>query len=286
MVVGFRSGLGPLRGALGLGIFIVMANAVALPTALSPGAAPGSALDYAESTRFLKVPLAISREGKVVYKKHLWKSDTDPDGTELLNATKIEARAAILKNKDGSVEALISYALKANSKGEKSALEEGRALYFDQGRLAAVTVCDQVKAASELGRVCVTATAKLCGDLRTGQGVDARTLARAENYETRTLSSLLTLRGSDHQLDNLLKSGNRLGMKSGLQTTRGQLMILARQVAKELGKPVSGDAEPSELRTADAKKIAERAKEDDRNARAVLEHTLPVLKASCTDARF
>ena len=263
----------------------VLAMGMALSSSSAVAASPG--LDYAESSRFIKLPLALSRDGKLNYKTENWKSETDPDGTDLLTAKKLRARAAVLKNKSGKVEALVSYVMKPETMNTKSDLEEGQALYFDgDGHLAAVTVCDEVKAARDLGRVCVTATPKLCGDLRSGKGVDPETLQRAESFETRTLASLLTLRGSDHQLDNLLKTGNRLGLKSSLQTTRGQLITLARQVAKELGRPAPEAAEANEADKADAVKIAARAKDDEKNARAVLEHTLPVLKSSCTDARF
>lgn len=240
-------------------LFLSISNAQAAP----------NPLDYAEASRFLKVPLQLTREGKASFQKNLWDHELDSDGTELLSARKRKARAAIMKDKDGKTEALISYAL--NQKG-KSERESSSALFFERGKLAAVTICEETEKSRDLGRVCVTATQGLCTDLRTGNGIDPKNLEQLEKYETRALASILTLRGPDHQIDNMIKTGNKMGLKSSLQTTRGQLITLARQIAKELGIK-SSDSSPLKSK-------------DEEVARAVLEFTLPLLKSSCTDARF
>jgi len=238
-----------------LALFLMAANTHA---ARSP-------LDYAEASRFLKVPLQLTREGHLSFQKTQWERVLDSDGTELLSARKQKARAALMKDKDGKPEALISY--KLNQKG-KTERESSNALFFERGRLSAVTTCEEFEKARDLGRICVTATPALCTDLRNGNGIDPKSLEDTEKYETRALASILTLRGPDHQLDNMIATGNKLGLKSSLQTTRGQILALARQVAKELGMKSS---EPSK---------------DDKNARVVLEFTLPLLKSACENARF
>lgn len=236
-------------------LFFITSNSHA---ALSP-------LDYAEASRFLKVPLQLTREGQLSFQKTQWERVFDSDGTELLSAKKEKARAALMRDKDGKPEALISYKLTQKGKSER---ESSNALFFESGKLTAVTTCEQIEKARDLGRVCVTATPALCTDLRAGKGIDTQSLEQTEKYETRALASILTLRGPDHQLDNMIATGNKLGLKSSLQTTRGQILALARQVATELG--IKG---------------SEQSKEDG-NARAVLEFTLPLLKSSCENARF
>jgi hypothetical protein len=41
--------------------------------------------------------------------------------------------------------------------------------------------------------------------------------------EVRAIATILAMRGPEHQLDNLAKHGNRLGLNNPLQTTKGKL---------------------------------------------------------------
>lgn len=244
-------------------------------------AALSAPLDFESSLKLIQFPSspAIDSHGKVKLADPRWKTEHDHEGTAILTAKSGDARLAILheSGKD-AVEGLVSYRLKARAKHTKSSDEISSGLFFKNGKLVAHCSCEDHSATQKKmpGRICVTATEKLCQSLRTGFNIAPETLTEVDTFETRALASILTLRGSDHQLDNVINSGNRLGLKSALQTTKGQLIALARQVAKELGQPVA--ATPPEL--------GARAKADEEMARTVLEKSLPRLKKACEDARF
>jgi hypothetical protein len=252
-------------------------------------------VDYFMASRFIHMPapLALTPQGKVQADTRQWKTETDVDGTDLLTAKKGEARAAAM-NTNGAVESLITYELKPV---EKTKSENSLGLFFavdgkDKGHLSAVVTCEDSGAKDDIGRICVTATPRLCSDLRTGKGVDPQNLKEMEAFEMRALAAILTLRGAEHQLDNMVHAGNRLGLRTSLQTTKGQLITLAKQVAKELGKSSTEvaalipDAEPAPTDPAEIKKLADRAKADDAIAQKVLEKTLPRLKSNCQIAGF
>lgn len=242
----------------------------AVMTILTLASPASAAVDYRDAGRFVHAPLEIEQNGKTYrLKSTTWKHERDTEGTDILSDQK-QAKVAVLKTGDGVIESVISYRL---DRKEKASLENSSALFFGDGHLKALTQCEERAEFEKVGRVCITATPKLCRDLRTGQGVNPDDLAGLESFETRALASILTLRGSDHQLDNMVKSGNRLGLKSGLQTTKGQLIALSRQVARELGKPVpeNGPRKPEE---------------SNEMARTVLEAMLPKLKTACIDAKF
>jgi hypothetical protein len=232
----------------------------------------------------LPAPLSLDAQGKLTVSKHDWKLEKDKEGTDLLSSAKANARAAVLHSSDGKPEALVSYLLSNAKKDAPDKPESSNGFFFKAGQLAAITTCEDSGEKDSLGRICVTATNKLCSNLRNGVGLDIETLTELDAYEMRALAAILTLRGSDHQLDNVLRSGNRLGLKTALQTTKGQLLALAKQLAKELGRAV-----PEPASTGDANedaKISERAKADSLVARSVLEKSLPRLKQSCADAAF
>ena len=263
--------------------------AAASAAATAPPSAPGSepeAVGYPDIVKLahLPAPLSLDERGKLGAASGDWKIEHDKEGTDVLTAAKANARAAVLHSADGKPEALVSYQLSPAKKGAADKPESSNGFFFKEGRLAALTTCEDSGEKDSLGRICVTATSKLCSNLRNGVGLDVPTLSELDAYEMRALASILTLRGSDHQLDNVLRSGNRLGLKTSLQTTKGQLLALAKQLAKELGRAV-----PESPSTGDAiedAKISERAKADSVIARTVLEKSLPRLKQSCADARF
>lgn len=239
-----------LKHSWGSFLFATYLIIIAAP---STGYVSAPALDYAEASRFLSAPLQLTREGHVSFQKSQWSLEHDQDGTELFQARKIKAQAARLKGKDGKTEALISYVLKPK---KKSSIESSSALFFENGRLAVLTLCEELSQPPKIGRVCITANADVCASLRSEKDVSQESFKKIEAYETRALASILTLRGSDHQLDNMLATGNRLGLKNPLQTTKGQLRALSSR------------------------------SETDKAAKQVLAHTLPKLKKSCKEARF
>lgn len=248
----------------------------------------------------LPIPLSIDRKGALSFDKAKWKVQRDDDGTELLTLKdKSEAKAAILKGKDGAVESVTTYALKndAKEKEVKALPEDAATVFFKEGTLAAFTQCTDEGKKGEMGRICVTATLKLCQQLKAGAEVNGETIKEMDLFEMRALALLLTLRGSDHQLDNMLRSGNRLGLKSGLQTTKGQLLALAKQIAKETAPktnreiakaPADAPAQsPRLVAQNDGKTATDKDSTDEvARTREVLEKTLPRLKEACVDTGF
>lgn len=251
----------------------------------------------------LPSPLRFSAGGRIEADHKAWKTANDSDGTLLLTSTTGESRAAIMKTADGAPESVTAYTLKtlrtAAAKAKDSAQPETSiGLFFAHGALAALVTCEDSGQKDDIGRICVTATRSLCQDLRAGKGIDPQNLKEMDGFEMRALASILTLRGSEHQLDNVLRSGNRLGLKTALQTTKGQLMTLAKQVAKELGErgglgevgglaaPPAADSTSAAHDPTEARKITERAKADEAIAKSVLEKALPRLKDNCQNAKF
>ncbi len=269
-----RDGMGSL--------FLALIALIGFMPALASAATHG---DYAMIGSLAKLPrpIRIDDSGlKLVADAKNWHREKDEDGTDLLNLkSSPETRvAAIRKTQGGAIEALVAYSLAKTKDKSEAGPESSSGLFFGAGgKLTAFTACEDEGAKSSVGRVCVTATPKLCEGLRKNEGLTIAILREAEIFEMRTLASLLTLRGSDHQLDNVVRFGNRLGLKSALQTTRGQLLALAAQIAKETGKaPASPPPATPEL--------AEKAKKSNALTKNVLEKSLPRLKQACVDTRF
>lgn len=258
----------------------------------TPGAQGKSG--FKEAVQLLPLPASfvIDETGNVKPDKKNWLAEKEEDGTELftLKAKKSadsSVRAAALKGKDGKLESLTAYKL-TDVKKSSSKEEDASTVFFESSKLAALTSCEDREASGAPGRICVTATTKLCSALQNGTGVTAEILKEMDAYEMRALAIVLTLRGSDHQLDNVVKTGNRLGLKSALQTTKGQLMAIARQVQKEIKKTdravASTEAGKAGAVTEQSAKDASAA--DQSIMRKVLERSLPRLKQACTDGGF
>lgn len=242
---------------------------LAATMALTPSRAPASVSltlnDYGFTSKLVSLPahLQVNVAGLSEYDKKAWSIEKQDDGTELYRLKKKpEARAAIMRDKKGDLESMTAYKL---SGGE----ETSGAMMFEKGSLRAFTSCETQE---PVGRVCVTATPDLCHALKAGN-VHPEEMKQTETYEMRALAILLTLRGTDHQLDNMVKSGNRLGLKTALQTTKGQLLALSKVVERESRKTAS--VAPAAAQTA-----------DDKLAQTVLEKSLPRLKQACLDTRF
>jgi hypothetical protein len=261
-------------------------GSLAWGTATTPADSPTSAqkpgsYDARIANQLLRLPhkLELKSDGKLKADQKHWTLEKDPDGTDLYTAKgAASSRVAAIKSNEGKLELLTSFVLKdaAKSPGE-SQPEESSSFFFTQGKLTAYTSCEDTGAKASVGRVCVTATPKLCQSLRNGGGLDAETLQETESFEMRSLATLLTLRGSDHQLDNVLRSGNRLGLKTALQTTKGQLVTLAKQIETEQAAAKA----PASASTSDKTQI-----EQNLLAKSVLEKSLPRLKQACLDTKF
>lgn len=237
-----------------------------------------SAPDYSLATKLLQpaLELSIDAKGAVKADPANWKLERENDGTVLYTAKKgSESRVAEMRTKAGDLESLTSYALKTNGKDKNQKSELASSVFFKGGEITAFTSCKDQGDKNSVGRVCVTATENLCQTLKKGEPLNGEVLKEIDSYEMRSLALILTLRGPDHQLDNMVRSGNRLGLNSALQTTKGQLITLAKQVA----------AEAQALRDP-AAKGKNTSKQNPTVAKAVLEESMPRLKKACVDTGF
>ena len=252
--------------ALSLGLSSVVATSL-----LASQAKAASENDFAKATDLIHLPLPykLSASGKLEADSSKWKVEHDSEGTDLLTSKSgDETRMAAMNSTDGVIESLTSYTLK-NTKSIKS--ESATTVFFDKGKMTAFTSCEDTGVKDSLGRVCVTATPLLCRSLKKGDGVEVETLKQVDLFEMRSLAAILTLRGPDHQLENVVKSGNRLGLKSALQTTKGQIYALVKQLSKE------SDKKPHDLAVETS---------ESKLAQSVLEKSLPRLKVACSSTKF
>lgn len=223
--------------------------------------------DYALTAKLLVTParLEINSSGLSEFDKSAWSIEKQDDGTELYTfKKKPEARAAVMRAGDGTLESITTY--KTAGKTETAA-----SMTFEKGVARSFTSCEDA-GGKDFGRVCVTATRELCGALKAGT-LQAEQLKETDTAEMRALAILLTLRGADHQLDNMVRSGNRLGLKTALQTTKGQILAMAKEVAIEQHLTSRAPA-------------GTKASVDEALAQTVLEKSLPRLKQACTDTHF
>ena len=260
---------------------------------LSLSALAGESPDFTTANKLVHLPqpLSFTSRGTIDTDSSKWSKNKDEEGTDLYTAkTGDETKAAAMKNSDGALEAFMSYTLKkesADQEAKKPGTETSSAVFFSNGLLTAFTSCQDDTDKPPIGRICITATTKLCQGLRSGEGVTPEALTEVESFETRALAGILTLRGSDHQLENVVKSGNRLGLKSGLQTTKGQLMALARQVETELtpAKASTKSADTKSHAPASAEQVKQAVASvtaENALAKRVVEKTFPRLKESCS----
>ena len=257
---------------------------------LSLTARAGERPDFTTANKLVHLPqpLSFTSRGTIEIDSAKWSKEKDEEGTDLYTVKMgDETKAAAMKTSDGALEAFMSYTLKkdpADKAAKKPGEENSSAVFFSKGRLTAFTSCEDDNEKDPIGRICITATEKLCQGLRSGEGVTPDALTEVESFETRALAGILTLRGADHQLENVVKSGNRLGLKSGLQTTKGQLMALARQVETELtnGKPTPDSKSHKPASAEQVKKAVAVVTAENLLAKRVVEKTFPRLKESCS----
>lgn len=257
---------------------------IGLP-ALAQGAE--SPQDYGKLATIVKLPapVSITDDGSLKADASKWKIEKEADGTELLTSKKnSDVRIAAIKSKDG-LESFTYYSLQSAPKSSSVKPEESGSLLFQKGKLTSYTACEDTAAKDSIGRVCVTATPKLCQTLKKAEAVGPEIMKEMDVAEMRSLAIILTLRGPDHQLDNVVRFGNRLGLKSALQTTKGQIIALARQIAKETGATKPDAKLAKDTQGKEARDPAATSKEDEM-IRTQLEHSIPRLKQACADTGF
>jgi len=160
----------------------------------------------------------VNPNQKVEFDKNLWTIETLSDGTEIYTL-KTQAlrkpssvsvqKIVVLRDRDqlSSITQMIA---------DRPHRERATSVLFFKNRLYAITKCFDL--GDRLGRQCLSATEKTCPNpLAT---INDPELKQAE---VRAVTTLLTIRGTDHQLQNLARFGTPSGLKDPLQTTRGKL---------------------------------------------------------------
>jgi hypothetical protein len=191
--------------------------------------------DFARITKLLRLPapFTISQQGKIEAAKIHWQVEQDADGTDLFTSAKGNARIAVLKDKSGSLESVTAFSLKSPQAGETPRTETDDSLAFKDQTLLAYTRCESSKPAASPERRCLTVTRALCSSLVSKGQVGLDSLHETDSFEMKALAIILTLRGADHQLDNVVHFGNRLGLKSPEQSTRGQIVAAAAKTGAQ-----------------------------------------------------
>lgn len=202
-------------------LFSSSASAANLPVA--------SANLQAELDRFLEVrkPAAkrdwqVKADGKIEFDKEVWTQSKDEEGSEIFTAKKpkgaTEQKRTVIRNDDQTIRTISEYSI-ANNK------ENFWFVFFLDQKLAAATTCTD-KTADGL-RKCATAIPSVCKSLPTSKAVDwtlpKPVVPDVDLVEKRALATVLTMRGEGHQMENMAKTGNLIGLKHKLQTTRGRL---------------------------------------------------------------
>jgi hypothetical protein len=190
-----------------------------------------------ELDRFLGVRAPASKrdwevkpDGKISFDKEVWSATKDVEGSEVYTLKKtaarpnsgakneIEQKRTVIRNEDQTVRTVSEYRIE-NKK------ETYWFVFFLDQKLAAATTCSD-KTPDGL-RECVTAIPSVCKSLPKNRATEW-TLPKAvipdvDLVEKRALATVLTMRGEEHQVENMAKTGNLIGLKHKLQTTRGRL---------------------------------------------------------------
>ena len=167
---------------------------------------------------------SVPARGPTRFSRSKWTREDEGSGVEMFSRKPARAAAAEEKRvvmRDGdSLSSAGRYALFTGS----SAREESAAVMADDVGWASYTQCEDRGA----GRVCATVTPEICGKMKSDQvELDEKDFAGLEKSETRAIALILAMRGSEHQLDNVVRYGNRMGLKDPAQTTKGRLMRAA-----------------------------------------------------------
>lgn len=208
-------------------IMSISSNAGLFSGSRSPASQSLGADLQAELDRFLgsRKPAAkrdweVKPDGQIVFDKSVWNSTTDAEGSEVFTLKKSdsEQKRTVIRNEDKTIRTISEYRL--DSKKENYWF-----VFFLDQKLAAATTCND-KTKDGL-RNCVTAIPSVCKSLPKNRAT-SWTLPKAvipdvDLVEKRALATVLSMRGESHQMENMAKTGNLIGLKHKLQTTRGRL---------------------------------------------------------------
>ncbi len=200
-------------------------NASRAPSSVAIGADIQTELE-----RFLKEQKPASQkrdwqvraDGAIEIDPSLWTASKDDEGSEVFSLKKpvgaTEQIRTVIRNEDKSIRTISEYRL--NNKKEKYWF-----VFFLDQKLAAATTCTDET--PDGLRSCTTAIPSVCQSLQ-GSTTTEWTLPKAvvpdvDLVEKRALATVLSMRGEGHQMENMAKTGNLIGLKHKLQTTRGRL---------------------------------------------------------------
>jgi hypothetical protein len=254
-----------LLGALGMSLAACsstpkrdVASAVNEPA--TAGTQP-TGTDYAEIAKVgtLAGSFEVKPDGKVQADPNQWTRQKEDDGTELYTTVKnSDVRVAVLKNPTGGVDSFTTFKLHEEVKGVAPRPETDESMIFKNGKLSSRTSCEEAGGKDSFGRICTTATPALCRGIKAKGFISSEALEELDQAEMRSLALILTLRGTDHQLDNVVRFGNRLGLTRAVQTTKGQLILVSREPQGNL--PLSARRTDEQREAASAAKALEKLK--------------------------
>lgn len=247
----FRMCLAPCAAAaLICGLASAAENSLA-SVSISPGAWTGRAFRLRDQERNEDVGHALlafphgpdwklASRGPTEFDARIWTREDQGSGVEMFarRGGGEEKRVVLREGDELNSAAWYSLAPKRGVASTKSRsdrpreIEDSGALLFDEDGWAGVSKCHDD--GDEAGRVCETVTPTLCARLQSDRFVIGESeLESVQKAEVRAISLALALRGPDHQLDNLIRFGNRMGLKDAAQTTKGRLL----QIASDPGFP-------------------------------------------------
>lgn len=185
---------------------------------------------------------SVNATQRVDFDQKLWTREALGDGSEIFSyqaakSKEEEQKRAILRDGE-NLSSISSYQLAPAKKGAKIQEERSASVVFHKGDLFAVTQCRDD--GTKLGRNCITVTPDVCEYVKEEEPKEfpKKVSEQLKVLEIRALATILTLRGTNHQLENVARHGNRLGLNNPLQTTKGKLI----SKNKDLVKRVKADA--------------------------------------------
>lgn len=220
-----------VKPSLGLPPVMQMSsNAKLFDASRSPASLSAGADIQAELDRFLGVKASatakrdweIKPDGNIEFDKNIWTASKDEEGSEIYLIKKpvgaTEQKRTVIRNEDRRIRTISEYRLVDQK-------ENYWFVFFLDQQLAAATTCTD-KTSDGL-RSCTTAIPSVCKSLPASKTTEW-TLPKAivpdvDLVEKRALATVLSMRGEGHQMENMAKTGNLIGLKHRLQTTRGRL---------------------------------------------------------------
>ncbi len=220
-----------VKPSLGLPPVMQMSsNAKLFNASRSPSSIAPAADIQAELDRFLEVKKSaiakrdweVTPNGAIEFDKNIWTASKDDEGSEVFVLKKpvgaTEQKRTVIRNDDQSIRTISEYRLVDNK-------ETFWFVFFLDQQLAAATTCTD-RTADGL-RSCTTAIPAVCKSLPIGKSTEW-TLPKSivpdvDLVEKRALATVITMRGETHQVENMAKTGNLIGLKNKMQTTRGRL---------------------------------------------------------------